>query len=114
MNKLILIKGRRKIITNACDILYCEADGKYTKIVLLNEEFFISGKCLKDIESAFQEDGVCRVHRKYAINLNYLKEYRLNGENCLILNNGTEIPISIRRITSIINSIRNFINGDLK
>jgi two-component system LytT family response regulator len=112
MTQIVLSKNNKKLIVHSDDILYCEADGKYTRIVLTDESSYIKTQCLKQVESGLNHPGLCRVHRKYMINLRHLKEFRLNGENILILVNGQEIPLSIRRRASIMKTIKKYIDDD--
>lgn len=91
------IKGARVVETE--NVMYCQADGHYTKIFLLKknvtdeEDYFISIKRLKELETILPEIDFYRCHRSYLINLLYFHEFDTNS-NSIVLENGIIITIS--------------------
>ncbi len=76
------------------DILYCEADDNYTKIVLSDGQTFLITKTMRDIQEVLEEREFLRVHRQYIINLNQIKKYVKGEGNYIVMNNEKSIPIA--------------------
>lgn len=91
------IKGARVVET--VDIIYCKADGHYTKIYLSqkketeNTESFTSTKMISEVEKLLPKKSFYRCHKSYLINFGYFLEFDV-AKNNIILENGTEIKIS--------------------
>lgn len=83
-------------------VLYCQADGKYTWIILETGKKLISTTNLGEYEkilplsSVPQNHRFFRIHHGYLVNLFFIKRY--NGkENYVQMNNGEKINIAQRR-----------------
>lgn len=76
---------------NINDIIYCETHNRYTKVVVKDTEILSSYNIGKYHETLTQ-DFFFQIHRSFIINLNHVKRYDATG--VVIMNNGTEIPIS--------------------
>lgn len=75
-------------------ILYCEADNNYTKILLADGTVHLISKTLREAQDMLEDRGFVRVHRQYLVNLDQIKKY-VRGEGCyLVMNNNQTIPIS--------------------
>jgi two-component system, LytTR family, response regulator len=96
------LKGARIVETE--NIIYCEANGNFTKIYLSKNEknstndSFISTKLLKDLEEILSKGDFYRCHRSFLINLKYFIEFD-TSKNSIILENGIEIKIAKNKKT---------------
>lgn len=79
-------KGKIKLLLS--DILYCQADNVYTKIVIEDKEY-VERVTLKDMENHLNENFI-RVHRSYIVNKNKITSYKINE----IFIGETKIPLS--------------------
>ena len=79
------------------DILYCKADGRYTRIFLHNGESYTIAKVLKKYEELLPDSCFFRIHKSYLVNLDYVKEYVTNNGRILVLKDNTELLVSQRR-----------------
>lgn len=105
-NKIIEIK-RAKIIAipsidsidliEIADILYLEADGRYTIFYLLTGTTIISSRNLGDYESQLDPDIFFRIHYKYIVNIKMVKSINKASGNYCEIKNGKELPIAKRR-----------------
>lgn len=95
---IIAIPAVDKIsILNIEEVIYCEADGKYTKFYLNDDTDCVSSRNIGEYEDILILNSFFRVHYKFIINMNYLSLIdKRNGYYCL-LKNGKNIPISRRR-----------------
>lgn len=76
---------------NISDIIYCETYNRYTKVVTTEIEIISSYNIGKYYETLTQ-DFFYQLHRSFIVNLNHIKRYDTVG--IVVMNNGTEIPIS--------------------
>lgn len=107
--KKVLIPGMNgKKVINPNEIIYIEADGKYSKVFLVGSSDYLTSKCLKELKTIFDQEYFCRIHRKYLINLQYLEEFSINGEGVVKLKKGIKLPIAYRRKKEVNNCILNF------
>lgn len=80
------------------DIMFCMADGKYTKFYLANGNSFLSSKPIGNFEYRVLDiDHFFRIHNSYIINMRFVARInKKEGFSCEMLN-GFSIPISKRR-----------------
>jgi two-component system LytT family response regulator len=76
------------------DILYCEADGNFTKVVLHGGKKHYITRLLKDLEQALAEYAFCRIHHAYVIHLNHVAHYSRGDGGSVKMSNGDELPVS--------------------
>jgi len=86
-------------------ILYCEADGNYCKLHLLNGKSLIVSKTLKHIEELLPKAIFFRIHKTYLVNLNYAVRFNKTNELLVELNNGQKLPVSVRKKEEFIHAI---------
>ncbi|MBP7476925.1 MAG: response regulator transcription factor [Chitinophagales bacterium] len=78
------------------DIEYIEADNGYT-IIHLEREKYIDKKTLQDYEELLIDYCFFRIHHKYLINLNSIKEFKFTENPHVVLKNGIHLTVSARR-----------------
>lgn len=80
------------------DILYLMADGNYTIIELANRKVHVA-KTLKEYDEllCIEASSFIRIHRKYILNKNYIKEVSRGDNSSVILINGSVLEISRRK-----------------
>jgi two-component system LytT family response regulator len=79
------------------DIVYCEAESNYTKVVLSSGKKIVVSKVLKDIDEALSGPDFCRVHSSFLINVNRIKKYVRGDGGYLIMDDDANISISRNR-----------------
>ncbi|MGR3809299.1 LytR/AlgR family response regulator transcription factor [Jiulongibacter sp. NS-SX5] len=75
-------------------ILYAQADGSYTKLYLKNGETKVLSKNLKNVSEELNETDFLRIHSKYLVQLDAIKQIKLGVKSSVLLDNGEEIPAS--------------------
>ncbi|MCF8371872.1 MAG: LytTR family DNA-binding domain-containing protein [Bacteroidales bacterium] len=83
------------ILINPLEIVYCQAEGNYTKIVLTNEKSHIIPQQIGSIESILKSEFLYRVGRSYIINLNCLISVDRKKRICILDVKGKEMVIKI-------------------
>lgn len=92
-------------------IRYLEADSNYTILHLEGLEKVVSSKSLGEFEKMLDLPFFFRIHKSSIINLDYLKSYSNFQGHFVILNDGTKLAISRRRINEFREAISIFSNS---
>jgi len=79
------------------DIIYCQADGSYTKIVLKNNQQALVCKNLKEFENMLSGSGFCRIHHSYIINIMHVHKYIKGEGGSVILTDKHQVDVSRRK-----------------
>ncbi|MGE0562438.1 MAG: LytR/AlgR family response regulator transcription factor [Flavobacteriales bacterium] len=96
-------------IIKTSDIVRLEADESYTKIFLSDGKKCVSSMTIARYEKVLNENVFFRVHKSHIINTKYhLKEFNRQDGNIAIMDNGSTIPVSRRKVTEFINAIKTF------
>ena len=85
------------IFVPTTDIIYCEAESNYTKVVLTGGKKIVVSKVLKDIDEALSGPDFCRVHSSFLINVNRIKKYVRGDGGYLVMDDDTDVSISRNR-----------------
>ncbi len=97
------------------DILYCEADGPTTDIMVIRGEKIekiIASRTLKDLETELPETLFCRTHHSYLVNMQYIERYERTGRNGLIhLPMGMRVSISVLKMDYFEQRFSEFLEG---
>jgi two-component system LytT family response regulator len=64
-------------------------------------------RVLKDYEEMLTEYGFFRPHQSFLVNLLYITKLDKSDGGFLILKNGTEVPVSLRRKKKLIQVLEN-------
>lgn len=90
------------------DILYCEAEGSYTKFYLSNAEPIFVSRNLRSYEELLAPAGFIRTHHSCLVNPAKIKIYdRKTDSGTLILEGGYSIPVSQRKKDFVIQFLEN-------
>ena len=77
------------------DIVHCEADDNYTKIILNDDTKIIACRTLKEIQRLLDDyNNFIRVHHSFLINLNEVIQYVRGDGGYLMMSNGSQINVS--------------------
>lgn len=84
----------KTIYVSSKDIIYCKSDGNYTEIFMIDGKKEVLSKKVKEVEALINDPSFYRVHHSYLINLDWVKEFVKSDGQYLILNDGSNIPVS--------------------
>lgn len=76
------------------EIIYCEADSSYTKIVLIDGTNKLVSRVLKDIAFQLESFDFFRIHQSYLINMDHLKSYHRSDGGFVEMINGDKIAVA--------------------
>ncbi|MBK8340702.1 MAG: response regulator transcription factor [Flavobacteriales bacterium] len=109
LSKRMAVPGRDGLtLLRHEDILYLEASDSYTTIHLKDGKRQISSKHIRVFETNLDAKRFFRVHKSYIINLEHLKAFSRSEGNMAVLNNGTMIPVSRRKLPEFLALIPTF------
>lgn len=95
--KIVLKDIDSTYFIRVCDILFCEAEGTYTKFYIVNNDPILVSKNLKEYETLLEPLGFLRTHHSYLANPDKIKMYDRTDGGSLILEGGHSIPVSQRK-----------------
>jgi len=79
-------------------IVRLEAKGPYTTIYFEDQKSILCTRILKDFETMLEEfSSFIRVHRKYMINLNFIKKYHKGEGGFVVMVDGSNVDVSRRK-----------------
>jgi two-component system, LytTR family, response regulator len=85
------------MFVSVTEIIRFEANGSYTDVHIDTVEKITVSKNIKEYEDILPPSVFCRVHNSHIINLNRVKKYHKGRGGYLIMDDGTNIEVSIRR-----------------
>jgi two-component system LytT family response regulator len=93
------LKETRFIKTN--DIVRCESSNNYTTFFLGDGESLLVCKPIYEYQEILKEYGFIRCHQSHLVNKKFIKSWKKEHGDYLLLNNGVEVPISRNKKESV-------------
>lgn len=90
------------------DIIRCESNDNYTQFFIKNQKPILISKTLKEYDELLSEHGFERIHQSHLINIAYLKAYIKSDGGYVLMQDGSQLPISQRkkeRLKELLNTI---------
>ncbi|HEY5747266.1 MAG TPA: LytTR family DNA-binding domain-containing protein [Chryseolinea sp.] len=82
------------------EILYCNSDGGYTTFFLTGNRKILTSTPLRKYEDSLPSSHFIRVHQSFIVNYHFID--RLYKENYLMLTDGTQIPVAVRKKAALV------------
>src|SRR5262249_28225398 len=79
------------------DIIYCESHRNYCVLHFSDRTTLTVTKTLKQFEADLSDHHFVRIHQSYLVSINYMSKYIKSRNRCLMLVNGTELPVATRK-----------------
>jgi DNA-binding LytR/AlgR family response regulator len=99
----------KKTITVAWkDISHLEAISNYTMFYFNNGKKLLVSRTMKDFLAKLDAELFVRVHKSFAINLNYLIQFDVKEEMFVQLKDGKKISVSRRKKKDFLEKTRNY------
>jgi two-component system LytT family response regulator len=105
-NKYVIVSNIDKVnfVKNE-EILYCKSSGRYTEFFLTGGRKLLASKSLGEYESLLNPRFFFRIHKSYIVNLDKISNINKKAGNYYELKDGSYLPISRRRMESLIQYI---------
>ncbi|MGK2863796.1 MAG: LytR/AlgR family response regulator transcription factor [Chitinophagaceae bacterium] len=75
-------------------IIYCQAEGAYTKVFLDNRKYILVSKTLGDIEELLPVDLFQRIHHSTVVNMGFITHFVRSDGGYVKLQTGEQLPVS--------------------
>lgn len=95
--KIVLSDSESMHLVDVNDIVWCAAEGSYTRFVLLDNEEILVSKNLKSYEEYMNESRFVRTHHSYLVNVHHIKRFERSEGGSVIMANGATLPVSVRK-----------------
>lgn len=92
---------------NSDEIVRCEADRSYSTYFTIDGKKIIVSKPLKEYESLLEQCNFFRVHKSHMINLNHITKYVKGKGGYVIMDDGSEVDVSVRRKEHFLSRLSN-------
>ncbi|KAF0152762.1 MAG: two-component system LytT family response regulator [Ignavibacteria bacterium] len=93
------------------NIIQLEAEGCYTKVVLLDGKKKIITRTLKDFENSLSDKFFFRTHKSHMINLKHIKDYsKLSGGYATMID-GSKVEISRRKAPEFLKKVKSLLSA---
>jgi two-component system, LytTR family, response regulator len=96
------------IFASVNDIVYCVADGSYTRIYMLDKSEIILSKTLGDVEELLCEYHFFRIHHSSLINLKQVRKYIRGEGGEVVMSNGKSLLVARTRKVDFLNVFTRF------
>ena len=101
---IALSTNKGLIFIKTKDIMYFEADGSYTHVILSNGESYLVSKSLANFEEVLEDIPLFfRSHKSNLVNLNFIKQYIRGEGGELIMQNNKSIVLSRNKKQEFLN-----------
>lgn len=95
--KIVLNTHERSYVIEVSKIIRCEADRNYTRFFVTDKKTILVSGSLKEYESVLNSTKFFRPHHSHLINTAYISSFEKKDGGVLIMKDGSEVPVSIRK-----------------
>ncbi len=97
INKIAVPSKDGYVFVNSNEIIYCEADLKYTNIYISKNERLVSSRNLGEFEELLVPNTLFfRCHKSFIVNVNFVKKF-LKADSQVLMSNDKLIDVSSRK-----------------
>ncbi|HEX8529819.1 MAG TPA: LytTR family DNA-binding domain-containing protein [Cytophagales bacterium] len=93
-DKIAVPYGQGVMFLPVKEVIYCEADSNYTRVIATGNRNYLLTRTLRDVQEVLEEQGFVRVHRQYLVNRDQIKMLMKGEGTYLVMNNEASIPVA--------------------
>jgi two-component system LytT family response regulator len=75
-------------------IIYCQAEGAYTKVFITDKKTMLISRTLGDVEELLPPEMFQRIHHSTLINVTYISQFLRTDGGYVVLKNGEKLSVS--------------------
>jgi two-component system, LytTR family, response regulator len=79
---------------NVSTIIYCQAEGAYTKIFIEGKKTILLSRTLGDVEELLSPEMFQRIHHSTVVNVAYISQFLRTDGGYVVLKNGEKLSVS--------------------
>ena len=106
--KIIIPSSEGLNVVRLSDITRLEADDVYTYFFLTDGQRLMASRPLTNYERLLEDLPFSRIHAKHLINLIYVKRYVKGKGGSVIMEDDTEVEVSVRKKPDFLAKLKNF------
>lgn len=103
--KIALHTLERVQVVGIDEIIRCESSGNYTQFYFANQQKLLVTKTLKEFDKLLEGHQFLRVHQSHLINLQHLDAFVKTEGGFLLMKDGSQVPVSIRKRAVVLKRI---------
>lgn len=104
--KIVLNTQEASFVIDVNDIVRCEADRNYTNFYLKDKKRILVSKGLKEYEDILKNHNFIRPHHSHLVNISMIERLDKRNGGALVLNDGSEVPVSTRKHAELIDILK--------
>ncbi len=93
-------------IVRVDEIIRCEGERNYTTFFMKNGDRIVVSRTLKDYELLLVDSDFLRVYQSHLVNLRFVKRYIRGRGGFVVMEDGTELPVSREKKEELLRKIR--------
>ena len=97
IEKICIPTGKGLIFIDPNNIIFIEADGRYSKIHILEHELIFVSKSLGEIEEMLDPEIFFRAHHSTLVNIKHVNELNTKDGLCIMLSGNNKVILSRRK-----------------
>jgi len=105
--KIVLSTADKIHIVEVSKIIRCESDNYYTFFFLNDGKKILVSKTLKENEELLSSHNFIRPHKSHLINIRYIKSFVRDEGGYIMMEDGSQVPVSRRKREKILEIIAN-------
>jgi two-component system LytT family response regulator len=90
------------------NIVRLEASDTYTEFYLSDGRKLLASKSLNNFEKILSDQAFSRIHSKHLVNLKYVQRYIKGKGGSVLLDNGDEVDVSVRKKNDFILALKGY------
>jgi two-component system LytT family response regulator len=106
--KIIIPSSEGLNVVRLSDIMRLEADDVYTYFYLTDGNRLMASRPLNNYEKILEDLPFSRLHAKHLVNLMYIKRYVKGKGGSVIMEDNTEVEVSVRKKPDFLAKLKNF------
>lgn len=106
--KIIIPSSDGLNVVRLSDIMRLEADDVYTYFFLTDGQRLMASRPLNNYERILDDLPFSRIHAKHLVNLMYIKRYVKGKGGSVIMEDNTEVEVSVRKKPDFLAKLKNY------
>ena len=104
--KIVLSDADNLYLVETMEIVRCQSEGNYTHFFLSDGRELLISRTLKEYDAMLAGDVFFRAHQSHLINLNFFTQYSKKEGGYIVMKDGSEIPLAVRKRDALLKALR--------
>jgi two-component system LytT family response regulator len=92
--RIALPTANEVVVVGIDEIIFCEGDGNYTKVIMTNGSRIVLSKTLKILQDFLDDKLFFRIHNAYLVNINHIRKVNRRDGGSIVMDNNADLPMS--------------------